>query len=181
MFMEKATKTGPPMDVLHSNQSSTFWQEEFRCTTTGDGVCARFYCAFWPIIAIYFLSWDPLFFQRGGKKSNEVIPCLQIGFPSRNPSFAPSGVARDPPPYILAPLRGFCESAFPLFTRVKDCGTDSYGAEIIFTSLPSVETPAPSGLPKGTPFRHAAADAVTNPIPCTTPRLWDWAGTVQSP
>jgi hypothetical protein len=23
--------------VLHSNQSSTFWQEEFRCTTTGDG------------------------------------------------------------------------------------------------------------------------------------------------
>jgi hypothetical protein len=31
------------MDVLHSNQSSTFWQEEFRCTTTGDGVRARFY------------------------------------------------------------------------------------------------------------------------------------------
>jgi hypothetical protein len=32
----ESNQNRPPEDDVHSNQSSTFWQEEFRCTTTGD-------------------------------------------------------------------------------------------------------------------------------------------------
>jgi hypothetical protein len=37
----KSNQNGPPVDEVHSNQSSTFWQEEFRCTSTGDEVAAQ--------------------------------------------------------------------------------------------------------------------------------------------